>query len=608
MEQLILQTLVFIGSAIILVPVFKYLGFGSVLGYLIAGIVVGPYGLKLIGDAESVMHFAEIGVVLLLFMIGLEIQPFKLWSMRKHLLGLGGLQVLITSFVFMLIAKAMGLPTLSASVIGFCLSLSSTAFAMQTLMERNQFNTEFGRSSFSILLMQDLVAIPALAMIPALAVSSQAESHPWPKVFAFFAILFSLIFASRYLMRPIFRILAGTHTREIFTASTLFIVLGVAMLMQKIGLSAALGTFIAGVLLAESEYRHEIETNLDPFKSLLMGLFFISVGMSVSLDLIVEKPILIFGMAIGYLVLKTGIIYGIGRVFNLNHENSKLMSLNIAQGGEFAFVIFGMIATYQLASPEIISILTAVITLSMALNPVFSKLNERFSCRQQQSDVQYDQIKDESPQIIIAGFGRFGQMFGRVMRAQGIPFVAIDHDSSQIELLRKFGSKVYYGDASRADLLEAAGAARAKYFILAVDGVEESMQIVKTVKEHFPNLMIFARARNRGHVFDLMDEGITHIKRETFDSSIYFVKELLVELGYEPKRAKNLIERFKEHDELMMLEQYKVRHDDKSLVSLSKQATAQLAQVLSQESERTYVAPLTQPEPESENDTPRTIN
>lgn len=605
MENYIQQTLVFIGSAILLVPIFKYLGFGSVLGYLIAGIVVGPYGLKFIGDAESVMHFAEIGVVLLLFMIGLEIQPFKLWSMRKHLLGLGGLQVLLTTTVFTLIGKWLGLSDISAVMIGFSMSLSSTAFALQTLTERNQFNTEFGRSSFSILLMQDLVAIPALAIIPSLA-STSAEPASWTKLLSFFSILLVLILASRYLMRPIFRILAGTHTREIFTAATLFIVLGVAVLMQKIGLSAALGTFIAGVLLAESEYRHEIEANLDPFKSLLMGLFFISVGMSVSLDLIVQKPILIFSMAIGYLILKTGIIYSVGRVFKLNHENSKLMALNIAQGGEFAFVIFGMIATFQLASPEIIAILTAVITLSMALNPVFSKLNERFSCRQQMGEVQYDQIKDESPQVIIAGFGRFGQMFGRVMRAQGIAFVAIDHDSGQIELLRKFGSKVYYGDASRADLLEAAGAAKAKYFILAVDGVEESMQVVKTVKEHFPNLKIFARARNRGHVFDLMDEGIEHIKRETFDSSVYFVKDLLIEMGFEPKKAKNLIERFKEHDELMMIEQYKVRHDDKTLVSLSKQGNAQLAQVLSNEAERTYVAPVVPTQAETEES--RTIN
>lgn len=604
MENYIQQTLVFIGSAIILVPIFKYLGFGSVLGYLIAGIVVGPFGLKFIDNAESVMHFAEIGVVILLFMIGLEIQPFKLWSMRKHLLGLGGLQVFFTSIVFMMIGKWIGLSNVSAGVIGFSLSLSSTAFALQTLTERNQFNTEFGRSSFSILLMQDLVAIPALAIIPSLAAVSTNETSSLPKILGFFVILISLVIMSRYVMRPVFRFLAGTHTKEIFTAATLFIVLGVAALMQKIGLSAALGSFIAGVLLAESEYRHEIEANLDPFKSLLMGLFFISVGMSVSLDLIVEKPILIFTLSAGYLALKSLIIYGVGRMFRLNHENSKLMSLNIAQGGEFAFVIFGMITALALAPSETITMLTAVITLSMALNPILSKINEKFTCTQQKNET-FDNIPNTSPQVIIAGFGRFGQMFGRVMRAQGIPFVAIDHDSGQIELLRKFGSKVYYGDASRADLLEAAGAAKAKYFILAVDGVEESMQVVKTVKDHFPNLKIFARARNRGHVFDLMNEGVSHIKRETFDSSVEFVKELLIEMGSDPKKIHSLIERFKEHDELMMIEQYKVRHDDKSLVSVSKQGVAQLAQVLSQESERTFVAPVIQPD---ESEETRTIN
>jgi monovalent cation:proton antiporter-2 (CPA2) family protein len=601
MESYVQQTLVFIGSAILLVPIFKYLGFGSVLGYLIAGILVGPHCLRLIGDSESIMHFAEIGVVLLLFMIGLEIQPFKLWSMRRHLLGLGGLQILVTTLLFTMIAKWLGLSMLAAVVIGFSLSLSSTAFALQTLMERNQFNTEFGRSSFSILLMQDLIAIPALAIIPAFAVGTSSDAGFWPKIGSFFAILFALILISRYLMRPVFRILVGTHTREIFTAATLFIVLGVAVLMQKIGLSAALGTFIAGVLLAESEYRHELEANLEPFKGLFMGLFFISVGMSVSLELIAQKPIMIVLMAVGYLICKFSVIYGVGRLFKLNHQNSKQMSLSIAQGGEFAFVIFGMIATFQLASEETIALLTAVITLSMALNPLFSKMDEKFSCKKQQNEeIKYDEIKDESPVAIIAGFGRFGQIFGRLMRAQGIRFVSIDHDSTQIELLRKFGSKVYYGDASRLDLLEAAGAARAKYFIVAVDNVETSVNIVKTLKQHFPHLKIFARARNRGHMFDLMDEGVTHIKRETFDSSLMFVKEFLVDLGYELKRATSIVERFKEHDELMVLEQHKVRHDDKMFVSLAKQGTAQLAQVLSEETERTYVS-MPKPEPLDEN-------
>ncbi len=590
MESYIEQALVFIGAAIVLVPIFKYLGFGSVLGYLIAGIIVGPYGLKLINDSESVMHLAELGVVLLLFMIGLEIQPFKLWSMRKHLFGLGGLQVLLTTVFFMFIGKYFGMSTLASVLIGFSLSLSSTAFAMQTLNERNQFNTEFGRASFSVLLMQDLIAIPALAFIPVLASSGGSTPLSWEKMIWFCAILAFLIIASRYFMRPIFRMIAATRTREIFTAAILFIVLGVAMIMQKIGLSAALGTFIAGVLLAESEYRHEIETNLEPFKSLFMGLFFIAVGMSVSLDVILMNPLLVFGLAFAYLFIKTCIIYGVGRLLRMNHENSKLMGLQIAQGGEFAFVIFGMIMTYQLVPSDTITLLTAVITLSMAINPAISKIDEKWSeSRQKKQNVTYDTFRDESPSVIIAGFGRFGQIFGRVMRAQGIAFVAIDHDSGQIELLRKFGSKVYYGDASREDLLEAAGAAKAKYFILAVDNVETSLEIVKTIKKHFSHLKIFARARNRGHVFSLMDEGIEHIKRETFDSSVYFVQDFLEEIGFPHEKAKSLMKRFKRHDEIMLEEQYKVRHDDKMFVSLSKQSTAQLAQVLSNESSQTYV-------------------
>ena len=590
MDAFIQQCLVFIGAAIILVPIFKYLGFGSVLGYLIAGIIVGPHCLKLIGDSESVLHFAELGVGLLLFMIGLEIQPFKLWSMRKHLFGLGVMQIIVTTILFMIVGKCFGLSNASAAVIGFCLSLSSTAFAMQTLSERNQFNTEFGRSTFSVLLMQDLVAIPALAIIPSMVGSGNAEPHSWVKVGEFFGILIALILISRYLMRPIFRIIVETRIREIFTAATLFIVLGVAVLMQSIGLTAALGTFIAGVLLAESEYRHELEANLEPFKSLFMGLFFIAVGMSVSLEVIFEHPFLIFGFATAYLLTKGFVIYLIGRLFKMNHENSKMMSLQIAQGGEFAFVIFGMLTMLQMVPSETITMLTAVITLSMALNPVFTKINEYMTDDvQKEKTANYDLIQDETPQVIIAGFGRFGQIFGRVMRAQNIPFVAIDHDSGQIELLRKFGSKVYYGDASRTDLLEAAGAAKAKFFILAVDDVETSMEIVNTVKEHFPHLKIFARARNRGHVFDLMDAGVHKIKRELFDSSVYFVRDLLEDLGVPQEAAKRVVKRFKQHDELMMDEQYKVRHDDKEFVSLAKQSTAQLAQVLNDEMSRTYI-------------------
>ena len=589
MSGFINQTLIFIGASVLMVPIFHRLGFGSVLGYLMGGLIVGPHALGLIQDSESILHFAELGVVLLLFIIGLEIQPRKLWSMRGELMGLGLVQVLLCTSIFGAIGHFAGLDWTTSFVLGFALSLSSTAFALQTLMEKNQFNTPFGRASFAVLLTQDLIAIPALALIPILAAKSQTEAPP-ANFIAFIVILIGLVLAGRFLMRPIFRLIASTRTREIFTAITLFVVFGVASLMLKIGLSAALGTFIAGVLLADSEYRHELEADLNPFKSLLMGLFFMAVGMSVSLPLIQAKPLVIVGLSLGYISLKMLLIYGTGRLARMSHENAKLMSINIGQGGEFAFVIFSMVLTTGLADNSIIDTLTAMITLSMAMTPLIGLLHEKLLSKRIQTSPVFDEIKNETPEVIIAGFGRFGQIFGRFLRSQQIPFVAIDHDADQIEMLRKFGNKVYYGDASRADILEASGAKNAKYFILAIDDMELSLKTAEVIKEHFPQLKIFGRARNRGHAFDLMDLGVTRIKRETFDASLNFVGDLLLEMKWEPARVKKVIERFRTHDETMLQEQYKVRSDDKMFVSVSQQAQAQLASVLDQDETQSYIA------------------
>ncbi len=584
------QSLVFFGATIVLVPLFKKLGFGSVLGYLIAGIVVGPYVLGFIRDPETVFHFSELGVVLLLFMIGIEIHPHKLWAMRRHLIGLGGVQVIFCTLLFTLIGLFFDLSLAVAVIIGFGLSLSSTAFAVQTLTEKNQFNTEFGRASFSILLMQDLFAIPALALIPVFAVNETKEMS-WSGAAAGLAVIVLIIIVGRFLMRPLFRAVASMRSRELFTATTLFIVLGVAALMQKVGLSAALGTFIAGVLLADSEYRHELETNLEPFKSILLGLFFIAVGMSVKLDLILQQPLLIILLTLGYLFVKAGVIYLAGRIFKLQHNNSKAMALMIAQGGEFAFVIFGIVSQLKMTPENTLSLLTVIITLSMALNPLLNFISEKISkFAQKEIAPRYDEIDDQEAMVIIAGFGRFGQIFSRIFRAQNISFVAIDHDPTQIELVRKFGSKVYYGDASRKDILEAAGAAKAKYFILAIDDVEASVQTAKLIKEDFPNLKIFARARNRGHAFDLMQLGIMNIKREVFDSSVYFARDLLLDMGFSKEKATTLIDKFKIHDEIMLEEQFKVRDDDKIFVSVSSQASAQLAQVLSEDEKQSNIS------------------
>lgn len=564
------------------------------LGYLLAGLLVGPHSFGLIKESESILHFAELGVVLLLFIIGLEIQPRKLWAMRKHLFSLGFIQVAACSVLFWGVARLMGLDNIAAGVVGFSLSLSSTAFVIQTLDEKNQLRTEFGGSTFSILLMQDLVAIPALAIIPSLAATTSDSGMGVSTFLSFIAIIVGLVLLGRFLIHPMFRIIAQTHSKEIFTALTLFIVFGVASLMLYIGLSAALGTFIAGVLFADSEYRHELEANLEPFKSLLMGLFFIGVGMTVSLELILAKPLLVFALAAGYLILKMIAIYFVGRMAKMGHENSKLLGINLAQGGEFAFVIFGIAHTFKLVPDETLVLLTAIITVSMALNPLLILFNEYLSNKYAPIvEKKYDEVKDESPEVIIAGFGRFGQVIGRMLRSQGIPFISIDHDADQIELVRKFGNKVYYGDASRLDLLQAAGAAKAKFFVLAIDDVELSIKAAQVIKEHFPNLKVFARARNRGHVFDLMDLGVTQIKRETLDSSISFAGELLIEFGFDPEKIPTLIQKFKEHDEIMLQEQYKVRNDEKSFVSVSKQAQSQLAEILSSEAISSYYRPPT---------------
>ena len=585
MNSFINQSLFFIASAVILVPIFHKLGLGSILGYLVAGIIVGPYGLSMVHETEMLKHFAELGVILLLFIIGLEIQPSKLWSMRRRLFGMGNLQVVSCTLIFMSVAIFSGISPIAAFVIGFGLSLSSTAFALQTLQDKSQLGTEYGQSSFAVLLMQDLVAIPALAIIPTLSDSDTAQGLSLKTVGLFLLIIAGLVLVSRFLIRPAFRIISATRIRELFTAITLVIILGVASLMLSIGLSAALGTFIAGVLLADSEYRHELEADLGPFKNLLMGLFFIGVGMSVNLEIILAKPLLIVALSIGYICLKMIMIYMAARVFKLSKTNSKLMALTIGQGGEFAFVIFGIALTYQMADPDVLSILTVVITISMAMSPMLLLLNDKFEavvCKDKITP-NYDQIQNESPEVIIAGFGRFGQIFARILRTQKIPFTAIDRDPNQIDLVRKFGNKVYYGDASRLDIMEAAGVAKAKYFVLAIDDVSDSIKAAETLKEHFPHIKIYARSRNRGHTFDLMDIGVDRIKREMFDSSLNFTRDLLLDMGMNQVKVDDIIEKFVKHDEDFIAVQHSVRNDEKMFMSVYNQAQAQLAEVLSQD-------------------------
>jgi len=598
------EALVFLGAAVILVPLFLRLGLGTVLGYLTAGSLIGPQILGWIQNTENVRHYSEFGVVFLLFIIGLELQPKRLWNLRKTLLGFGGLQILICTVAFFLLCKLWDLSNSASFVIGFSLALSSTAFALQTLTERKVLNTQYGRSAFAVLLMQDVAAIPALAIIPTLGVMT--DSVPKANWLEAGLVVVGLVLVSRFVMGPLLRLVASARSRELFTGVTLLIVMGVAFVMLEVGLSMALGAFISGVLLSESEYRHELEADLEPFKGLLMGLFFISVGMAVNWKLFIDDPVKIFGLVLAYAAVKGILVYAVGRIMRLNADASRNLAVYLVQGGEFAFVIFGVGEGARVLSHEASDMLTLIVTLSMILSPflilVHDKLDEWRALKAPTPE--YDQIQDDKSQVIIAGFGRFGQIFGRILRTQEVPFTAIDHDSTQIELLRRFSQKVYFGDASRVELLESAGAKNAKYFVIAVDDTETALTIARVVKENFPHIKIFARARNRQHVFDLKDIGVEFIQRETFESSLTLTKTLLLELGFPRERTNTLVDRFRTHDLLMIEEQYKVRHDEKVFLDVSRQGAEQLARVLREDIEKTYIetpATLTKAEAVSEN-------
>lgn len=591
------QILIFLLFSLLVVPFFKKGGMSTVLGFICVGLLIGPSLLKLVSDFESIMHFSELGIQCLLFIVGLEIHPKKLWELRKHLVRLGGLQVVLTTVILTSILTVFHFKILDSFIIGFGLSLSSTAFAMQSLIEKNQLKSEHGRSSFAILLMQDLVAIPALAVFPYLAQLSgqsiaQVKSPDWIKGLL---IILGLLLASRLVIRPIFRLVASTRIREIFTALTLFIVLGVDFLMVQVGLSAALGAFIAGVLLADSEYKHELEAHLEPFKGLLMGLFFIAVGMSVNLSLFIEKPLILLSYTFGYLIVKSAIIYLVSRLFKLEHENAKLTALNVAQGGEFAFFIFGLAYGYKLLTQSDYQLFMTMIAFSMLLNPLLFWIDQRIEnkiikCKpEQEIKTNYDSIDEKEAGIIIAGFGRFGQSFGRILKAQNINFVAIDHDPQHIEMVRKFGNKVYYGDATRKEILEAAGIKTAKYFILCIVDHEVSLKVVQTIKEHYPHIEIFARARNRNHVFELYNLGVKHVQREVFDSSVNFVGELLQVLGFKTEITQKMISKFKQHDQILLQEQYKVHKDDYLMRSVSQNSQKQLEEILAEESSQSRI-------------------
>ncbi len=582
------QVLVLLAAVVVAVPLFKRLGLGSVLGYLAAGVVLGPSALGVVTDVEGTFHLAELGVVLLLFLIGLELQPSRLWAMRHAVFGLGGAQVVGTTGVLGALGMLFGLPLPTALVVGMGLSLSSTAFAMQLLAEKGQLTSGYGRASFSILLFQDLGVIPVLALLPVLGTAAPGvPSRGWIQYLLMLGALAVVVTMGRFLMKPLFRIVAATHSQEVFTATALLIAVGTAALMGAAGLSMALGAFLAGVLLAESEYRHELEADIEPFKGLLLGLFFMTVGMGVKLGILVQSPLTVLGLVVGLVAIKALCLFLLGRMWLEETPGALRLSVAISQGGEFAFVLFGLAVTYGLMARGLSDLLVVVVSLSMAVTPPLSIALERWVLPRLQKAAprEYDSLPDQEVPVVIAGFGRVGQVVGRVLRAKRIPFTAIDKSAEHIDFVRKFGNQVFYGDAARLDLLRAAKVDKAQVFVLAIDDVEASLRTVETVQQHFPQVTIFARARNRQHAYALLDLGVKHVMRETFLSSLEMTGEILISLGASHAETRRAMNRFKEHDEQLLLRTYKFRQDLPQLQAAAEGARAELEQIFDSDTE-----------------------
>ncbi len=581
--SLLQESIIYLLAAVVCVPISRRLGFGSVLGYLAAGIAIGPFGFGFIHDADHILHFAELGVVFLLFIVGLELQPSRLWVMRKMVFGLGPAQVLATAAALSILAVVSGLDARAAIIIGLILALSSTAFVLQLLAEKNELLSAHGRAAFSILLFQDLAVIPLIAILPILGGAQVGDGGiDLGAVALQIAAIIGLIIGGRYLLRPVLRVAAGSRIPEIFTATALLVVVGAALVMQLANLSMVLGAFIAGMLLADSEYRHQLEADIAPFKGLLLGLFFIAVGMSVNLGLLLAAPGRILLVVLMLMAAKALVLFPLARTFGLcDRRSATNLAAVMSQGGEFAFVLFGIAVREQLLPSALVDELILAVAVSMLLTPLLylgtERLNQRLGVAVQPA---YDEPDDQHHEVIIAGFGRVGQIVGRLLRIVGKHFTALEIDASQVDVVRRYGNVVHYGDARRIDLLRAAGAEHAHIFVLAIDDMSASLQTAATVRRHFPHLKIIARARNRRHAHMLMDLGIKHIFRETLMSSIALAERVLASLGVEPARASRVAEAFRESDQKLLLAQHAVHHSEEDLIQSAKDTAAELAALL----------------------------
>ncbi|SDF17574.1 monovalent cation:proton antiporter-2 (CPA2) family protein [Chitinophaga filiformis] len=593
--------MIYLAAAVIFIPVAKKLGLGSVLGYLLAGIVIGPSLLGFIGhEGQDIMHFAEFGVVMMLFLIGIELEPALLWNMRAPILGLGGLQVLITAAAIAGLALLLGQPLNASLALGMTLSLSSTAIVLQSLKEKGQLSSAAGQSAFSVLLFQDIAVIPMLAIFPLLAgpdASTTTDHTPtfkdnlpaWMQTLVVLGAVIAIIVAGQYLVRPLLRVVAKTRVRELFTAFALLLVVAISVLMSLVGLSPALGAFLGGVVLANSEYKHELESDIEPFKGLLLGLFFMAVGASIDFKLVLSMPWVILGLVVSLIILKAIILLILGRVFRISMEQNLLFGMALSQVGEFAFVLLSFTQQNNILSARLVSIMTAVVALSMALTPLLLLIYERgIQPRLSQPDTgnnntrEADEIHEKHP-VIIAGFGRFGNIVGRFLRVNGVKATILDLDSDRVDALHNLGVKVYYGDAARRDLLEAAGAAEAKIIIVAMDTVEQTLDVVKIVRKHFPHLQMLVKAEHIPDTYELMDLGVLHIYRETLDTSLRMGADALQMLGVRAYHAHRNISTFRKQDEKALKGLSAIRNDKKLYVNTVRERIEEIEKLMANE-------------------------
>ena len=590
-------SLIYLSAAVIAVPLFKALGLGSIMGYLAAGMAIGPWGLKLVSNVNDILHFAEFGVVLMLFLIGLELEPRRLWELRRPIFGWGSAQVLACTLVMTAVALLLGVRWKVALAASLGLALSSTAIALQVLHERNLMRAPSGEAGFSILLFQDVAAIPILALVPLLGtVSESDDSSSLLEGLRVVGAIIGIIVGGRLLLRPLLRWIAHSKTPEIFTATALLLVVGISALMLTLDLSMALGAFLAGVLLAESEYRRELETDIEPFKGLLLGLFFMAVGMNIDFAALMAAPAKVAVILLCFLSTKLLVIYGLSRLMGLSRAERPLFTLLLAQGGEFAFVVFQTAVGAHVFPAKTASLLVGAVTLSMVAGPLLLLVLDRWLLARLGPVAAAPPPEISTPQaapVIIAGFGRYGQIVGRTLAAQGVPTTVLDHNAELIEQTRRFGFRVFYGNAARLDLLRTAGAAQAQVLVVAVASTAQSLAIIDLAQQHFPHLHIVARARNVSHWYALRDRGVAqHTQRELFESSLASARSVLQLLGHSAESALQTADQFRRHNLALLEQMYPHHKDEAKLIALSKQGRQQLQEQMAQErAEREQAAP-----------------